>query len=227
MILTADQISERLDRTNDSRLVVWPLFDRAEQFERGAASLDLRLGTRFAAAKRRQLTHLDPYRRPLHPNAVVDEYYVPVGGKFILHPRHFVLASTLEWVRLSNDLAGYITCKSTLGRLGLNIATASGIHPRFAGIITLELANLADIPITIYVGQPICQVFFHTIDPLKDNAHDRTVFLGSKRPTLGWLEPHQLETFFGIPTRTEESKRRRRGGARRTKAERTRTRKNH
>ena len=198
MILTGSEIADRLDASGPERLIVWPFFNKTDQVDVGAASLDLRLGTRFAAAKRRRLTHLDAYEAPHHASEVVDEYYVAVGGEFVLHPRHFVLASTLEWVVLPKDLAGYITCKSTLGRLGLNIATASGIHPRFAGIITLELANLADVPIKIYVGQPICQVFFHRVRPLEDAELDRTAFMGSKRPSLGWLTKGPIEQFLHI-----------------------------
>lgn len=207
MILTGAQIRKRLQSdTLDSRLILWPFFDPSTQIESGSASVDLRLGSRFAVAKRRRMTHLDPYVSYSHPNLVVDEHYVRVGGTFVLHPRHFVLATTLEWVRLPPDLAGYITCKSTLGRLGLNIATASGIHPRFAGTITLELANLADVPITIRVGQPICQVFFHQVDPDKESkdAMDRTTFLGSKRPQVGSLTPDKIDTFLGIPKTDEE-----------------------
>ncbi len=202
MTLTGDQIRKKiLDASNDRRLTVWPLFNAAVQIEDGAASIDLRLGSRFAVAKRRKMTHVNPYESQPHQNAVVDEYYVPIGKTFVLHPRHFVLATTLEWVRLPPDLSGFITCKSTLGRLGLNIATASGIHPRFAGTITLELANLADVPIVITVGQPICQVFFNTIDvtEARADAMDRTAFVGSKRPQVGWLTPDPIDRFLGIP----------------------------
>lgn len=193
-----------LDKGDGDRLVIWPLFDLEKQVDEGAASIDLRLGTRFAAAKRRRITHIDAYGEASHQTAVLDEYFVPVGKEFVIHPRHFVLATTLEWIRLPADLGAYITAKSTLARMGLNIATAVGIHPRFAGTITLEMANLADVPIKIHVGQPIGQVFFHRIEePAKGEKMDQTAFVGLKRPFVHALKIKEVEAFLGIKPPSE------------------------
>lgn len=199
-MLSGTQIRDLLDRkVGDDRLVIWPLFDLSKQLEDGAASFDLRLGPRFAAAKRRALTHIDAYAHSPHQTATLDEYYVPVGHKFVIHPGHFVLATTLEWVRLPASLGAYLTGKSTLARKGLNIATAVGIHPRFAGTITLEMANLADVPIEIRVGQPVGQIFFHRIDqPAPKEAMDRTAFVGCKRPIVNPLKIEEIDKFLGI-----------------------------
>lgn len=199
-MLSGKAIRTKLEeKSDDDRLVIWPLFDLNEQVEDGAASFDVRLGTRFASAKRRRLTHIDAYAEAAHQTSYVDEHYVPVGSEFVIHPRHFVLATTLEWVRLPRDLGAYVTGKSTLARMGLNIATAVGIHPRFAGTITLEMANLADVPIRIQVGQPIGQLFFHIInDPPSEEEMDRTAFVGSKRPLVGRLTVGRIESFLGI-----------------------------
>ncbi len=80
---------------------------------------------------------------------------------FVLHPGEFVLGSTLERVALPNDLVGRVEGKSSLGRLGLLIhSTAGFIDAGFDGHVTLELSNVASLPITLYPGMKIGQVSF-------------------------------------------------------------------
>ena len=80
---------------------------------------------------------------------------------FILHPGEFVLGSTLERIRLPDDLVARLEGKSSLGRLGLLIhSTAGFIDPGWDGHVTLELSNVANLPITIYVGMKIGQLSF-------------------------------------------------------------------
>ena len=80
---------------------------------------------------------------------------------FILHPGEFVLGSTLERIRLPDDLVARLEGKSSLGRLGLlTHSTAGFIDPGFSGHVTLELANVANLPITIYPGMKIGQLSF-------------------------------------------------------------------
>jgi dCTP deaminase len=80
---------------------------------------------------------------------------------FVLHPGEFVLGSTLERVRLPDDLVARLEGKSSLGRLGLLIhSTAGFIDPGWDGHVTLELSNVANLPITIYHGMKIGQVSF-------------------------------------------------------------------
>jgi dCTP deaminase len=87
---------------------------------------------------------------------------VEVGDEaFILHPGEFVLGSTLERVRLPDDLVARLEGKSSLGRLGLLIhSTAGFIDPGWDGHVTLELSNVANLPITIYHGMKIGQLSF-------------------------------------------------------------------
>jgi dCTP deaminase len=80
---------------------------------------------------------------------------------FILHPGEFVLGSTLERITLPDDLVARLEGKSSLGRLGLLIhSTAGFIDPGWDGHVTLELSNVANLPITIYVGMKIGQLSF-------------------------------------------------------------------
>jgi len=82
-------------------------------------------------------------------------------GVFMLHPGEFVLGSTLERVAVPDDLVGRVEGKSSLGRLGLLIhSTAGFVDAGFDGHITLELANVASLPITLYPGMKIGQVSF-------------------------------------------------------------------
>src|SRR6185503_2887884 len=113
-------------------------------------------------------------------------YHVRFGEDFILHPRSFVLGVTLEWLRLPSNLGGYVTGRSSWGRRGLVIATATGVHPGFTGCLTLELANLGDIPIAIRPGMTIGQLFVHTVEAdTDDNSVDQSSFTCKRAPRLG------------------------------------------
>jgi dCTP deaminase len=86
------------------------------------------------------------------------------GEAFLLHPGEFVLGSTLERVGVPNNLVARVEGKSSLGRLGLVIhSTAGFIDAGFDGHVTLELANLANLPITLYPGMKIGQISFITM----------------------------------------------------------------
>ena len=158
--------------------------------KQGGASLDLRLGTWFLTTKTSRHSVLDIYTdRELQPSEynLTNAHYVPLGRHFILHPNSFVLASTLEWVKMPKKLCGYVTGKSSWGRRGLVIETAPGVHPGFAGCLTLELANVGEIPIKLVTGTKICQLFLH--DVIGDSSVDQSSFLGQRRPRLGKIEP--------------------------------------
>jgi dCTP deaminase len=115
-------------------------------------------------------------------------HYVPFGDAFILHPRNFVLGGTLEWIRLPADLAGYVIGRSSWGRHGLIIATATGVHPGFTGCLTLELTNVGEIPITVKPGTAICQLFLHEVKSQDPASVDKSRFIGRRKPTLSAIE---------------------------------------
>lgn len=77
-----------------------------------------------------------------------------------MHPKTFLLAVTLEWIRVPLHLAGMITGKSSWGRRGLIVETAPGIHPGFTGCLTLELTNVGEIPIAISPGSEYASFFY-------------------------------------------------------------------
>jgi dCTP deaminase len=120
------------------------------------SSVDVRLDRYFRVFNNSQYTHIDPSKQQ-------DELTTLVEPKdedpFVLHPGEFVLGSTLEVVTLPDDLAGRLEGKSSLGRLGLlTHSTAGFIDPGFSGHITLELSNVANLPITLWPGMKIGQL---------------------------------------------------------------------
>ena len=120
------------------------------------SSIDVRLDRWFRVFNNTKYTHIDPSQQQDELTSLVE---VPDGEPFVLHPGEFVLASTLEVVTLPNDLAGRLEGKSSLGRLGLlTHSTAGFIDPGFSGHVTLELSNVANLPITLWPGMKIGQL---------------------------------------------------------------------
>ena len=114
------------------------------------SSIDVRMDKFFRVFNNSKYTHIDPKQEM--PD-LTSEVEVPEGEAFVLHPGEFVLASTLEHFTLPADLAGRLEGKSSLGRLGLlTHSTAGFIDPGFSGHITLELSNVANLPITLWPG---------------------------------------------------------------------------
>lgn len=113
---------------------------------------------------------------------------VPEGEAFLLHPGEFALGSTLERVAVPNNLVARVEGKSSLGRLGLVIhSTAGFIDAGFDGHVTLELANLANLPITLYPGMKIGQISFIQMTspaekPYGSGAHG-SKYQGQRGPT--------------------------------------------
>ena len=125
------------------------------------SSVDLRLGRYFRVFQYSRHTHID-VRAP-QPD-LTREITVAEDEPFVLHPGEFALGTTLERVGLPADLVGRLEGKSSLGRLGLIIhSTAGYIDPGFSGTITLELSNVAKLPIPLYPGMFIGQISFLTL----------------------------------------------------------------
>lgn len=199
MILNAHEISKELLTPNErDPFVLAPSPKISDIRESGAAAIDLRLGTWFLTTKVSSQTVLDIYssasQEQPRERDIMHRTYVRLGEKFILHPRSFVLAATLEWIRMPRRFAGYVTGRSSWGRRGLVIETAPGVHPGFSGCLTLELANVGEIPIALMPGTSICQLFTHKVEGEHEYA-DRSAFIGFRQPRLGkvnvdkFLEP--------------------------------------
>ena len=154
MVLSDRDITEALA---SGRLVVDPIGENAVQ----PASLDIRLDRHFRVFRNHRATVIDP-------RAEMEELTVPVSIEddepFVLHPGEFVLGSTLERVKLADDLVARVEGKSSLGRLGLLVhATAGYVDPGWDGQLTLELSNVATLPIKLYYNMKIGQLSFQSL----------------------------------------------------------------
>jgi dCTP deaminase len=92
---------------------------------------------------------------------VREEIFIPSGGDFRLHPGDFVLGATLEFVALPYDLVASVEGRSSIGRMGLFVATAAQIAPGFHGVVVLELANTGTVPLVLSPTMPIAQLVLH------------------------------------------------------------------
>ena len=122
------------------------------------SSIDVRLDRFFRVFDNHKYPHIDPAVEQADLTREVE----PEGDEpFVLHPGEFVLGSTYEVVTLPDDIAARVEGKSSLGRLGLlTHATAGFVDPGFSGHVTLELANVATLPIKLYPGMKIGQFCF-------------------------------------------------------------------
>ena len=138
------------------------------------SSIDVRIDRYFRVFHNSRYTHIDVAREMEDLTELVE----PKGNDpFLLHPGEFVLGSTLECVTLPDDIAARLEGKSSLGRLGLlTHSTAGFIDPGFTGHVTLELSNVANLPITLYPGMKIGQIcFFQLSSPAeKPYGHGAT-----------------------------------------------------
>jgi dCTP deaminase len=130
-----------------------------EPFDTGMvqpSSIDVRLDRYFRVFENHRYPHIDPAQEQPELTRMVE----PDGDEpFILHPGEFALASTYEIVTLPDDVAGRLEGKSSLGRLGLlTHSTAGFIDPGFSGHVTLELSNVATLPIKLWPGMKIGQL---------------------------------------------------------------------
>jgi dCTP deaminase len=142
-----------LKRMLDSGLLgVSPLCDESIQ----PASIDCRLGDHFLVVEDRQMESIDL-------NSEIK--YRSIKGPAITMPPHsFLLATTMEVVRLPHDLTAFVEGRSSIGRIGLFIQNAGWVDPGFEGQITLELYNANSLPIRLEAGRRICQLVFCSMD---------------------------------------------------------------
>jgi dCTP deaminase len=122
------------------------------------SSVDVRVDRYFRVFRNNRYGYINV---KLEQEELTEPVEIEGDEPFILHPGEFVLGSTLERVKLPDDLVARLEGKSSLGRLGLLIhSTAGFIDPGWDGHVTLELSNVANLPITIYHGMKIGQISF-------------------------------------------------------------------
>jgi len=149
------------------------------------SSIDVRLDRYFRVFDNHKYPHIDPAVEQPDLTRLVE---VGADEAFILHPGEFVLASTLEKITLPTDLASRLEGKSSLGRLGLlTHSTAGFIDPGFAGHVTLELSNMATLPIKLYPGMRIGQLCMFRLSSPSTHPYGSQVYgsryQGQRGPT--------------------------------------------
>ena len=159
-----------------------------DPFERSMiqpSSIDVRLDKFFRVFDNHKYPHIDP---AADQSDLTREVEIASDETFILHPGEFVLGSTYERITLPDDVAARLEGKSSLGRLGLlTHSTAGFIDPGFSGHVTLELANVATLPIKLYSGMKIGQLcFFRLSSPAEHpygSAKYGSRYQGQRGPT--------------------------------------------
>ena len=125
------------------------------------SSVDLRVDRRFRVFENHLYPIIDP---KVYQPGLTKEMEVPPDSSFVLHPGEFVLGATVERITLADDIVARLEGKSSLGRIGLLIhSTAGFVDPGFDGYLTLELANVANLPIAIYPQMLIGQISFYLL----------------------------------------------------------------
>ncbi len=167
------------------------------------SSVDVRLDKFFRLFDNHRYPYIDPAAEQPDLTRLVE-----VGGAggdtsdegFVLHPGEFVLGSTLETVTLPDDLAARVEGKSSLGRLGLlTHATAGFVDPGFSGHVTLELSNVATLPIMLYPGMKIGQLCFFRLSSPAENPYGSAAYgshyQGQRGPTASrsWQNFHRTD----------------------------------
>ncbi len=141
------------------------------------SSVDLHIDRSFRVFRNNRYAFIDP-REP-QPD-LTELVQVADDEALILHPGEFILGQTLEWVELPDDLVARLEGKSSLGRLGLLIhSTAGYVDPGWKGTLTLELSNVANLPIALYAGMRIGQISFFAMSSPVERPYG-SVELGSK-----------------------------------------------
>jgi len=161
------------------------------------SSVDVRLDRFFRVFENHKYEVIDPSAE--QPD-LTREVAVSPDDFFILHPGEFVLASTYEVITLPDDIAGRLEGKSSLGRLGLlTHSTAGFIDPGFSGHITLELSNVANLPVKLYPGMKIGQLCLIKLSSSAEHPYGSAVY-GSRyqgqrgpTPSKSWLNFHKTK----------------------------------
>jgi len=153
------------------------------------SSVDLHLDRTFRVFRNNRYPFIDVRQR--QPD-LTEMLRIENDEQFILHPGEFVLGQTLEWVELPDDLVARIEGKSSMGRLGLLIhSTAGYVDPGWRGNLTLELSNVANLPIALYFGMKIGQISFLALTSAVERPYGSPE-LGSKYQ--GQSEPTASES---------------------------------
>jgi len=194
-ILASRELRSRLAHEDPKkRLFLAPLLEEDEQIRESQACVDIKLGTEFRIAVPALGDAVDTLEKgEWTTSRSYSRFYVPLGSYIVAHPHQLLLGQSIEYMRFPYDLAGYVVGRSSWGRLGLIVATAVGIHPNFSGVLTLELRNLGELPLRLYPGDTIAQLFVHEVSGGQPIGVSGSQFEGATSPRLGKLRYSRTE----------------------------------
>ncbi len=151
----------------------------------GSCSIDFHLGNTFKIFNHSKYPFIDP-RSPLVATELMKEINVPTGEAFIMRPGEFCLATTVEKLKISDDLLGRLEGRSSLGRIGIIVhSTAARFDPGWDGIPVLELGNIGVLPVALYPGMKICSFTFEQLSTPSDNPYTKrknAKYINQKNP---------------------------------------------
>ena len=158
------------------------------------SSIDVRLDKFFRVFDNHKYPHIDP---AADQSDLTREVEIASDETFILHPGEFVLGSTYECITLPDDVAARLEGKSSLGRLGLlTHSTAGFIDPGFSGHVTLELANVATLPIKLYSGMKIGQLCFFRLSSPAEHPYGSAKYGSRYQGQRGPTPSHSHANFY-------------------------------
>ena len=203
--ITRDEIRSRLKK---GELVLTPLLS-AKQI--GDASVDVRLANQFIVFRMHTFGHFQIAHDSTSIRRMQERHVVQYGKPFVLHPGMLALGSTLEYVKLPNNLESQVEGRSSWARLGLEIATATSIEPGFQGVVTLELSNVGTIPLELFPGVRIAQLVFRTatpevVRPYSDDGRIRRKYRFPIGPEFSKLPDDRDAHVFRVPPDLVEKK---------------------
>jgi len=152
----------------------------------GPASIDLKLGPIFKSFNITKQCLLDT-KKGLPDEDFVITKKVKIGEAFILHPNNFILASTKEYVKVSDNMVLKVEGKSTLARMGILVHTAGFVDPGFEGTLTLEISNQSNLPVALYPDMHICQIAIEFLSSPAEtpyNKRKKSLYSKSKGPIV-------------------------------------------
>lgn len=159
-VLTRSRIWKELYEGQAGKgLVITPLINGPKDI--GSSSVDLHLGHEFIVFKQAKVPCIDVKESGRLQENVYryqDKERITRGQSFVLHPHQLALGASIEYVALPTNISGNIVGRSTWGRTGLVIATATKVDPGFKGCVTLELVNEGEVPLVLYPGLCVAQI---------------------------------------------------------------------
>lgn len=166
MVLSDRSIREKLVK---KEIVIQPV----EDWQIGPSSVDLHLNSDFAKLRESDFNRIGGIKKPIDLNKKINYDYFDIDNyHLILKPKQFILANTIEKIKLPDNICASVQNRSSIGRLGLFIENAGWIDPGFEGHITLELYNASNIPIKLLKGIRLCQIIFSELDTKADNPYE-------------------------------------------------------